>query len=832
MLVIGSNSASTGYNLTRSLRFRRSASGYLSRTAGAGSQQIMTLSFWFKRGVLGVAQYIFGSYSSGSAYSNLYLESTNQIGFADAASATNLLSTQVFRDPSAWYHIVVAIDTTQATAANRVKFYVNNVQITAFASSTYPAQNTNLNLNSAVNHTLFNNAAPAATNYTDGYLAETNFVNAQQLTPSSFGSTNALTGVWQPAAYTGTYGTNGFYLPFTDNSALTTSSNVGLGKDFSGNANYWVTNNISVTAGVTYDSMTDVPTLTSAPAANFAVLNPLDCDDLTTGSVTNGNLSWAGVYAGKNGHPIRSTFRVPPSGKWYVEARNVTFSGSGNSLPIGFTYSTQAITSASVFASTIDSFIGVDASVFSNAVTFRTNGVSASLVAYTTLFGSCASGDVINFAIDLNAGKFWIGKNGTWYNSGDPAAGTNATSTFTVGSGNWTFLAEYVSAGDNGNRSSAVLNFGQQPFTLTPPSGFLAMNTYNLPTSTIVKGNTVMDVLTWSGTGGIASATRSLTGLNFKPDFVWEKDRASTQDHHLFDSVRGAGLSRTLASNSTAAEGGFNDTLYGYLSSFDSNGVTTTNGSSTWDNWNKSGDTYVAWAWQAGQGSTSSNTNGSITSTVSVNASAGFSVVTFSGSGATATVGHGLGVAPSFMISKSRSGAGAWVIALTYSGFTYSSDYFQFDTGAKRTDGASTVWVTAPTSSVFSVGSSFGNGVTFVNYCWTPIAGFSAFGSYTGNGSTDGPFVYLGFRPRWVMFKDTVSASQWRIWDTARDPYNITTNALYANSSGTEQSADNYLDIVSNGFKIRSTNAGVNTNAGNYIYMAFAENPFKNALAR
>jgi hypothetical protein len=840
--VIAGNSASTGYNLTRSLRTRASASGYLSRTpASASNRQTWTWSGWVKRGTLGAAQQLFGADSTTGGGSiprcQLVFTSADQLDFSNNATGSSwvdLISTPVYRDPSAWYHVVCAIDTTQATSSNRVKLYINGVQITAFGTSGYPAQNDNTPVNSTGPHNIAryqNNS----TQYFDGYLTEVNFIDGQALTPSSFGSTNALTGVWQPARYTGTYGTNGFYLPFTDNSALTTSSNVGLGKDFSGNGNYWTTNNISITAGVTYDSMTDVPTLTSATASNFAVLNPLDCDDLSTGSVTDGNLSWKGVYAGKNGHPIRSTFRTPPTGKWYVEARNVTFSGSGNSLPIGFTYSTQIITSASVFASTIDSFIGVDATVFSNAVTFRTNGVSASLAAYTTLFSSCSSGDVINFAIDLNAGKFWIGKNGTWYNSGDPAAGTNATSTFTVGSGNWTFLAEYVSAGDNGNRSSAVLNFGQQPFTLTPPSGFLAMNTFNLPTSTIVKGNTVMDATIYTGAGGTQSITNA---AGFKPDFVWAKSRSNAFDHCLYDSVRGAGVAKYLISNYTGAEGSYGNS-YGSLSSFNSNGFTVAAGTDpSFPNafFNQSGATYVAWCWQAGQGSTSSNTNGTITSTVSVNASAGFSIVTYTGNGTNgATVGHGLGVKPSLIIEKGRASAYNWVVqgcgvlwpTATQTLFLNSTSGLNAGSG-----------VAAPTSSVFTPAAlSYANesGLGYVAYCWTPIAGYSAFGSYTGNGSTDGPFVYTGFRPKFVMIKGTSVATNWNIFDSSRNTYNLANLDLYPNVSDAE-TVDQYgkVDLLSNGFKLRpdSTTFGINQSGASYIYMAFAESPFRNSLAR
>jgi hypothetical protein len=332
----------------------------------------------------------------------------------------------------------------------------------------------------------------------------------------------------------------------------------------------------------------------------------------------------------------------------------------------------------------------------------------------------------------------------------------------------------------------------------------------------IINGSKVMQAVLYTGTG----ATQTIA-VGFQPDLVWIKSRSAATDNKLTDSVRGA--TKALISNSTGAE----TTDTNGITAFTSNGFTLGSDSV----YNTNGATYVAWCWQAGQGSSSSNTNGTITSTVSVNASAGFSVVTWTSlASGSSTMGHGLGVAPQFIILKDRTNATNWLAYHTSLGNTGG---LQLNLTSAFASSINYWNNTSPTSSVFSVGSYVNYSVDAqVAYCWTPIAGYSAFGSYTGNGSTDGTFVYTGFRPKFVLIKDTVSASQWRIWDTARDPYNITTNALYANSSGTEQSADNYLDIVSNGFKIRSTNAGVNTSSGNYIYAAFAENPLKYSLGR
>jgi hypothetical protein len=787
MFVIGSNSASTGYNLTRSLRFRASASGYLSRTnASATNQNTWTWSGWVKRGSLGSGAYpLFTSYIDTQNYSIIDFSSDTLrvLNNTTATGEQGRVTTQVFRDPSAWYHLVISSATSSAP-----NVYVNGVQVTSFSSSS--SVTGVWKFNSTTANWIGREQFGAGNYYFDGYLTEVNFIDGQALTPSSFGSTNALTGVWQPAAYTGTYGTNGFYLPFTDNSALTTSSNVGLGRDYSGNGNYWTTNNISLTAGVTYDSMTDVPTLTSATAANFAVLNPLDRGNLVT--ITNGNLSCA--YNANNAFN-RATMSMP-SGKWYWEAV-ITGGTSPYSSSLGIAKSTDS------------GAAGNSATAYVYQYTGNKNNNSSS-VAYGS---SYTLGDVIGIAFDAAAGTLVFYKNntsqGTAYSSLTsldffPIVGTN--------DGTW------------------AINFGQRPFSYTPPTGFVALNTYNLPTSTIVKGNTVMDATLYTGTGASLSVTNT---ASFKPDLVWVKSRSAATENRLTDSVRG--VTKALVSSATAAES--TDTQG--LTAFGSAGFTV--GTNT--DYNNSAATYVAWQWQAGQGSSSSNTNGTITSTVSVNASAGFSIVSYTGTGSGATVGHGLGVAPSVIICKNRSASGAW-----HSYFSAISGmqngYIVLNSSAAFFTPNTTVWNgIQPTSTTFSIGTDSGvngSGNAQIAYCWTPIAGYSAFGSYTGNGSTDGSFVYTGFRPKFVMIKVTSAAQPWIIIDTARNTYNVAGDYLMADSSSAENalspiSTATALDILSNGFKLRnnaSSSGYTNASSATYIYMAFAENPFKNSLAR
>jgi len=339
-------------------------------------------------------------------------------------------------------------------------------------------------------------------------------------------------------------------------------------------------------------------------------------------------------------------------------------------------------------------------------------------------------------------------------------------------------------------------------------------------TYAIPDGRVAMAATLYTGTGASASISNAVNGVSFQPDFVWVKGRSVAYNHYLFDSVRGA--LKELYSDSTSAESTGTQTL----TAFNSNGFTlgTNNGT------NQSAATYVGWQWKAG-GAAVSNTVGSITSQVSANTTAGFSVVTWTGTNTNSTIGHGLGVAPAMYITKQRSATGNWFVYHQSVGAT--KGLFLDLTNAATTN----VYFnnTAPTSTVFSIGSSVGglnaSGVTQVTYCFAPVAGYSAFGSYTGNGSADGPFVYTGFRPRWVMVKRTDTTSDWTVWDTARDTYNIAVNRLFPNSSIAETVGVNF-DITSNGFKLRDTGAAVNASAGTYIYMAFAENPFKYANAR
>ena len=753
-------------SINNSLRFRSSNSAYLSRTF-ASTPTSWTASFWVKRGQLGSIQTIFGSRLSGTG--SAYVEFLSNDTFGVANNNTSVATNAVYRDPSAWYHFTV-----NWTSGNSVSIYCNGV----LQSVTGSISGANQIFTSGWTNTI-GRYGDSASQYLDGYLADVYFIDGQVLTPSSFGSTNSY-GVWQPTYYGGSYGTNGFYLTFSNTTSTTT-----LGYDYSSNGNNWTTYNISLTAGSTYDAMIDSPTL-SASASNYAVFNPIGGVS-NPSTITNGNLNVTTPVTGVG--TTVSTIQIPSLGQYYCE---ITFVTDGAAGQIGI-----------VDFATINTNFPLSPNCVSYASSSGVKFVDGSSSSYGS---SYTTGDIIGLAINANTGSITFYKNNT-----SQGAITHAVAGLVIA----------VCDGSNGAGGSVFAgNFGQQPFTYTPPSGYNALNTYNLPTPTIAQGNKYMDATLWNG--GQTSPFNVYNAGSFQPDFVWAKERSSAGSSRLYDVIRGTGVS--LSSNSTGAEG--TETNPG-VSSFNSNGFTITNtySPSVAPYLNDTSQTYVGWNWKAG-GTAVSNTAGSITSSVSANTTSGFSIVTYTGTGANATVGHGIGIAPSFIVVKRRDAGSDWNCYHISLG---ASQYIQMDsTGAAATNTG--VWNnTAPTTSVFSIGTAFAgintSGGTDVAYCFAPVAGFSAFGSYTGNGSATGPFIYTGFQPKYLLVKRTDSTSDWYIWDSVRNTFNIVTNTLLADTSGAETSASS-VNILSNGFQCVSSTV-VNVSTGTYIYAAFASNPFK-----
>ena len=327
--------------------------------------------------------------------------------------------------------------------------------------------------------------------------------------------------------------------------------------------------------------------------------------------------------------------------------------------------------------------------------------------------------------------------------------------------------------------------------------------------TTIDKPSDYFETKLWAGNG----SSQNITGLDFQPDWVWIKSRTDTRKHNVYDSVRG--VQKRIVSNSSVAE----DTASG-LTAFGTNGFTVGSETDT----NGSGRNFVGWSWKAG-GSASSNSAGSITSSVSANQDAGFSIVTYTGGGGNATVGHGLGVAPGMMIIKNRSASQNWVVYHQSIGNT--KNLYLNNTDATNTTSG---WFnnTSPTSTVFTIGNDgavSGSGNNLVAYCFAEKQGYSKFGSYTGNGSTNGTFTYTGFKPAFVLIKKSSGSAQWQILDNKRDTYNPAITALFPDSTDPDTTSYN-TDFLSNGFKQRATTGSRNGSGATYIYMAFAENPF------
>ena len=779
-VILAGASGSQGYQISRSVRLRSSASAYFNRTLTTPTDgKKWTYSVWLKRGsTIGLtsgADNLLAT-ASGSVVDEVRIIHDNGASgvndsFQYSASGFTVKTLAVRRDPSAWCHMVVAVDTTQATAANRVRLYFNGAEM-AYDTSTYPSLNATTSINSSTLHNI--GARTTGGLYFDGYLTEINFIDGQALTPSSFGETDTITGVWKPKRYTGTYGTNGFYLNFSDPSAATAAA---IGKDYSGNGNNWTPNNISVAAGSTYDSMLDVPTPYADGGngrGNYAVLNPLG--KFSTGGVTvsDGNLSSVLDRSTYNNW-VPATIELPSTGKFYFEVQQTAQTGgTGPNLGVGL----------------INSSTPINQQTPTNYRSVRlSNGDKSSEAGAVSYGSSFALNDICQIAIDVDSGKIWFGKNGTWFASGDPVAGTNAAYTDIVSAGYKWFPAISNFYGNTTNTANA--NFGQRPFAYTPPTGFKALNTQNLPDSTIKKGNQYFDALTATGSGSYAS-------YNFSPDFVWLKARANATNHQLFDTSRGAG--NQLSSNTTGAETANTNGLSAFV----------TNGYTLGSDW--TGVTHVDWLWKKG-------------------ATPGFDIVTWTGTGANRTIAHSLGVAPKMIIAKHKDAVDNWIVY--HASLGGSPDYLWLNlTSAKGTSSA--VWNTAPTSSVFGVGTdnlTNLSGGSYVAYLFAEVAGFSKFGSYTGNGSADGPFVFCGFRPRYVLTKSATGLESWYINDSSMNPYNVTTSILAANTSAAEATGS-WIDILSNGFKIRYNASPFNTSGGTYIFMAFAENPFKNSLAR
>jgi hypothetical protein len=464
-VILPTNSASGGYDVTNSLRFNSGSSDKLNRTETAGNRRTYTFSSWIKKTFNNSSpdyQAIYDSHGTG-VYQSFSFIDTNALQWYNNTGGYQLITTQLFRDVSAWYHIVVAVDTTQATASNRVRIYVNGSEVTSFSTSTYPAQNTDLNISNS--QTMYLGVYNNSVDYFNGYLAETYFIGGTQLTPSSFGETDTDTGIWKPKAYTGTYGTNGFYLQFKNSASL--------GTDSSGNGNTFTVNNLT-----SVDQSTDTPT------NNFATMNPLRQPTSNQATFTNGNLTVSTNSNIPSYYGGRSTMGVS-SGKWYFEAKLVSYSLQTGYIGI---QNTDSYT-PELFNSGTGAFAGYSTTGWQY---FAGNGAYTNNNTDTAYGNSFASGDIISVALDCDNAKLYFAKNGTYQNSGVPTSGATGTGAISITSA----LTYLFAVDDSGSDRTCVwdCNFGNPPysansytdgagygnFSYAVPSGYYSLCTRNL----------------------------------------------------------------------------------------------------------------------------------------------------------------------------------------------------------------------------------------------------------------------------------------------------------------------------------------------------------------
>ena len=838
LIANGAGEQPTGfYNgvVTTSLRLDKASGAYLYRTpSSASNRRTFTFSCWIKKVDVfpseandqhnallfaGAESDLYGLNFSGQGEGSA-TDTVNQLNIydydADDTTDYSIETNRAFVDPSAWFHLVVATDTTQGTQANRIKFYVNGVLQTESTGAHHAAfpQNRELHINESVPHWIGRNI-DTTSRYFNSYIAEVNFVDGTQYAASEFGETK--NGVWIPKEPNVTYGTNGYRLQFKNTSVGTASSST-IGADTSGNNHHWSSGGVAANDCAMPDS----------PENNFCTWNPISSNAIPT--LTEGNLK----NGGTNNKSCNGTFGVT-SGKWYWEERFLTDVSSSGTISFSGVTSFQMENNADVAPKLVDA---TGRSVYRNTGNEHDycnfNQTSRTQTSGGTYWG----GAVASFALDMDAGtlKYYTDNSLVHTDSSIPTDGT--------------VIFPLNAAGNSGGSgyNSHIVNFGQDSsfagnetaqsntdgngngnFFYAVPSGHLALCSANLPEPTIgptsdTQADDHFNTLIYDGND---DATRTFD-VGFVSDWSWFKTRNDGGiGHQLYDSSRG--VQKYLATNTTSGD---SDNTEG-VTSFNSSGLLAIGNSNFL---NKNGRTHVLWNWKANGGTTSSNSDGSITSTVQANTTAGFSIVTFTGTGSNATVGHGLGSKPEWFLIKNRDASTDFTSYHQEIGATKNLSIHASDavaTSATRFNN------TEPTDSVFTVSTSVavnGSSADYVVYCFSEVEGYSKFGSYTGNGSADGPFVFTGFKPAWVMVKNTARAADWRINDITRQTINKSADTsggflLLANSNSAEITNEYDIDFLCNGFKLRSGDVYENGSGETIIYMAFAEAPFKYANA-
>lgn len=827
-MVAAAGGKAEAHQIDQSLVFNRLAShSYgqggprcLKALATTGNRKVFTFSCWVRRNKIATygyqAQTLFGAgrtddYGSDEYFDFGFKESTDQLRvYADTDNHNTeiLLTTRQFRDVSAWYHIVLQIDSTQATLSNRMRLYVNGVQETEFDTYTL-TQNDSFGVNYKSSNTVYHSLGSAPYNIGtgpypfDGQMAEAVLLDGTSKDATYFGTTDSDTDQWIPKKIgTSGFGTNGFHCKFARDA---------LGTDSSSNGN-----NFTVSGGIdAWDSILDTPTnsimnmSTTASKSQAALFEGggLDCNVTTAGD----------FYA--------STL-MPESGKWYMEVLTV----DKTVFHLGMSSELYTKTDGSWNLGYI--FAQLAAGSFYNS-------------SATVSYGSALSdGDIVGMAVDMDAGKIWFSINGTWQNSGNPATAANPAPLGGAVGSTFDKTDRYRIISYGNTSSHYVFNFGQSSyfngqktspagthadgngygqFTYAPPSGFLCLCIKNWPDPAITPSEH-FKVVTYTGNG----STNNITSVGFQPDMVWIKCRNEAASMKVHDVARGfdngTHLDGTVAQSDQSAN-------------FTGVSATGFNLAGTDVGYNKNNNTYVAWCWKFNT-STTSDSNGSRTSTLRKNSTAGQVLGRYTGAGSGVhTIGHGLGAKPEMIVTKAYETNGtSWGVYLRDGNYlaSFATWYMLFQDASAGGDYAG-VWAdTEPTTSVFSVGSdgASGGGFEYFGFWFKNVENYSASGMYKGSGLVHNPHIYCGFQPAYIMIKRTDATDPWYIFDKARDS-NANTKTITHHGTGVEASAptDIAIDICSNGFRLAENHIDINGSGNNYWFWAIADVPFKYARA-
>jgi hypothetical protein len=836
----GSGAGSSGFVVEDSIWLDGGADYLVRDPSSAGNRKTFTFSCWLKRSAIGsqggtTGNNIFGGdRASGSGHSDRIMFGSADDGndwletsYHDGSSG--LVKTNALYRDTAWMHIVWVVDTTQSTDTNRVKVYVNGSLVT-FNSPSYPAQDYDTAINNTENQAIGVRAGTLTQQHFGGYMAEIILLDGTAVSDaSSFGELDS-NGVWVPVNPSGLdfSGTNSFHLDFK----VAPGTGNGAGTDVSGNGNHFTETSITAAQQVT-DTCTDDA---DNNIGNYWTLNPLQSNNTLTG----GNLAFTGAsnYSNYSTAPA-----LPMTGKWYWEIKAVgsaPITSSANwDTYVGVLRTDVAIPSGSQNSNANLWVWGNMAKDGSGANGQKHNNSSVSFVPAVN-FGN---NSIMMIAVDMDNSKIYFGNDGTWAGSADPAAGSNPAFT----SSDSSFGSHQVMPYQNLYADSATYNFGATAFAHTPPTGFKALNTANLPAPTVTDPSKYFQTVIYTGD---TNNNRNITGFqdaagnNITPDLVWIKGRSNATSHYLQDAVREFGGSKELMTDANSVEGS-QATGNGYIGGVVPGGFTAVDGGTNDVYVNENGRTYVTWMWKAGDSNTSVSESGSGSGAVNActhraNTTSGFSIIKYTGFNDTISNGehtlitHGLGSPPVIMIGKSLDSSQDWfVLPGENGGGTWSTDNHMHLNELDGSSGALHVQPAFPSSTAVKIGNDdLVNKANdeFIMYAWIRVPGFVGYGTYTGNSSSDGTYVVVndggsGFRPAWVMIKRIDGADEWVIFDSIRNPYNNAEkylSASYADEERTNTAAK--VDLFSNGFRPTVNHARVNT--GTYLYLAFAEHPF------